>query len=79
MLCFHSTSAIQVVGGLYTIGGLDYWTDRFSFKTHNVIWRLYNEVQWRQIAPPVEILGLSWFYWPHLSTTPTIVAQSTGK
>ena len=19
---------------LYTIGGLDYWTDRFSFKTH---------------------------------------------
>ena len=57
--------------------GLDYWTDRFSFKTH--IWRLYNEVQWREIASPVEILGLPWFYWPRLSTTPTIVAQSTGK
>ena len=27
----------------------------------------------------VETLGLSWFYWPRLSTTPTIVAQSTGK
>ena len=58
-------------------GGLDYWTDRFSFKTH--IWRLYNEVQWREIAPTVETLGHSWFYYPRLSTTPTIVAQSTGK
>ena len=58
--------------------GLDYWTDRFSFKTH--IWRLCNEMQWRQIAPPVIILlvRLSWFYWPHLSTTPTIVALA-GK
>ena len=30
-------------------------------------------MQWREIAPPVEILRLSWFYWPRLSTTPTIV------
>ena len=38
--------------------GLDYWTDRFSFKTH--LWRLYNEVQWREIAAPtVETLRLS--------------------
>ena len=57
--------------------GLDYWTDRFSFKTH--IWRLFNEVQWREIASTVETLGLSWFYCPRLSTTLTIVAQSTGK
>ena len=63
--------------GLYTIGGLDWWTDRFSFKTH--IRRLYNEVQWTEIAPIVETLGLSWFYCPRLSTTPTIVAQSAGK
>ena len=28
-MCVH-----ELGKGLYTIGGLDYWTDRFSFKTH---------------------------------------------
>ena len=54
--------------------GLDYWIDRFCSKTH--IWRLYNEVQWMEI---VEIPGLSLFYWSRLLSTPTVMAQSTGK
>ena len=48
--------------------GLDNWTDRLSFKTH--LWRLYNEVQWREIVPTVETLGLSWFYVPAYQPRP---------
>ena len=36
-------------------------------------------MQWREIALPVETLRLSCFYWPRLSTTPTIVIKAQGK
>ena len=58
---------------------MDWTTGLIDFHLKRTFRGSINEVQWREIAPPVETLGLSWFYWPRLSTTPTIVAQSTGK